>query len=153
MPEPIRRQIPDNPQSRTHKFHLGGRVGYITVEHFEDGMPAQVYIVVDEGLVFNSLVTAFASVVSVGLERSISVQVLVGQCANLQFGPSGETSDPDIPSATSFLDYASRWLVRRYPADAPPCGTCGTIMFRSGEVWKCINCKRVTAVVPASVLA
>ena len=41
---PIRRKLPDERQSLTHKFSIGGHEGYITVGMYEDGTPGEVFI-------------------------------------------------------------------------------------------------------------
>ena len=41
---PVRRKLPDERQSVTHKFSIGGHEGYITVGLYEDGTPGEVFI-------------------------------------------------------------------------------------------------------------
>ena len=40
----IRRKLPDERQSITHKFSIGGHEGYITVGKYEDGTPGEIFI-------------------------------------------------------------------------------------------------------------
>src|SRR5262249_17907908 len=40
---PVRRKLPDERQSITHKFSIGGHEGYITVGMFEDGTPGEIF--------------------------------------------------------------------------------------------------------------
>ena len=41
---PVRRKLPDERQSITHKFSIGGHEGYITVGMYEDGSPGEIFI-------------------------------------------------------------------------------------------------------------
>ena len=41
---PVRRKLPDERQSLTHKFSIAGHEGYITVGLYEDGTPGEVFI-------------------------------------------------------------------------------------------------------------
>ena len=41
---PVRHKLPDERQSITHKFSIGGHEGYITVGMYEDGTPGEVFI-------------------------------------------------------------------------------------------------------------
>src|ERR1700747_2341963 len=41
---PIRRKLPDERASVTHKFSIGGHEGYITVGLYDDGTPGEVFI-------------------------------------------------------------------------------------------------------------
>ena len=41
---PVRRKLPDERHSITHKFSIGGHEGYITVGLYEDGTPGEMFI-------------------------------------------------------------------------------------------------------------
>src|SRR6202790_4215228 len=41
---PIRRKLPDERNSLTHKFSIGGHEGYLTVGLYEDGSPGELFI-------------------------------------------------------------------------------------------------------------
>src|SRR5258708_12949520 len=43
---PIRRKLPDERRSLTHKFAIGGHEGYITVGLYEDSTPGDVFITI-----------------------------------------------------------------------------------------------------------
>ena len=40
----MRRKLPDERESITHKFSIGGHEGYITVGKYEDGTPGEIFI-------------------------------------------------------------------------------------------------------------
>src|SRR5438874_6299159 len=40
----VRRKLPDERESITHKFSIGGHEGYITVGKYEDGAPGEIFI-------------------------------------------------------------------------------------------------------------
>src|SRR5579862_9039751 len=62
---PIRRKLPDERQSVTHKFSIGGHEGYITVGMFEDGTPGEIFITMaKEGSTISGLMDSFATSVS-----------------------------------------------------------------------------------------
>jgi len=41
---PVRRKLPDERRSITHKFTIGGHEGYIIVGMYEDGSPGEIFI-------------------------------------------------------------------------------------------------------------
>ena len=59
---PIRRKLPDERQSITHKFSIGGHEGYITVGMYEDGTPGEVFIAMaKEGSTISGLMDTLAT--------------------------------------------------------------------------------------------
>jgi ribonucleoside-diphosphate reductase alpha chain len=179
----VRRRLPDERRSITHKFSIGGHEGYLTVGMYDDGSPGELFVVMaKEGSVVSGLMDSFATSVSLALQYGVPLRVLVDKFSHTRFEPSGFTGNPDIPIAKSITDYIFRWLslkfdkpllegggaseeaaapeVKALPTpearvtepgaspqqaflnqqDAPPCHTCGAIMFRSGACYKCNNC-------------
>src|SRR5690606_25490441 len=41
---PLRRRLPDERRSITHKFDIAGHEGYITAGMYEDGQPGEIFI-------------------------------------------------------------------------------------------------------------
>lgn len=108
---PIRRRLPDTRQAITHKFNVVGHEGYITVGLFEDGKPGELFITVGKsGSSENGLMDSIGIAVSVALQYGVPIEDLVKKFGNSAFGPSGMTTNSDIPFAKSFLDYIFRWL-------------------------------------------
>ncbi len=59
MYRPVRRKLPDERQSITHKFSIGGHEGYITVGMYDDGTPGEIFITMaKEGSTISGLMDA-----------------------------------------------------------------------------------------------
>ncbi len=112
---PPRRRLPDERQSITHKFSIGGHEGYITVGMFEDGMPGEVFITMSkEGSTISGLMDSFATVTSISLQYGVPLRVMVDKFSHARYEPSGFTGNPDIPIAKSISDYIFRWLGMKF---------------------------------------
>ena len=109
--EPYRRHLPDERRSITHKFRVGDQEGYLTVGLFEDGAPGEVFLkMAKEGSTVSGLTDAVALLTSIALQYGVSLEKLAGKLEQTRFEPYGVTANPDIPFATSVLDYVFRWL-------------------------------------------
>ena len=108
---PVRRKLPDERRSITHKFSIGGHEGYITVGMYDDGAPGEIFITMaKEGSTISGLMDAFATAVSFNLQYGVPLKFLVDKFAHLRFEPSGWTGNPQVPYAKSIMDYIFRWL-------------------------------------------
>ena len=132
---PIRRKLPDERASITHKFDIQGHEGYITVGMFQDGSPGEIFVkMAKEGSTLSGMVDSFAIMVSLALQYGVPLEAMVSKFAHVRFEPSGYTSNKEIPIAKSIVDYIFRWLaskfyddeakeaigiIRREPAPAP----------------------------------
>ena len=123
---PLRRRLPDERQSITHKFSIAGHEGYITVGMFEDGMPGEVFITMSkEGSTISGMMDSFATSISIALQYGVPLKVLVDKFSHARFEPSGFTNNPEIPIAKSISDYIFRWLGLKFlqKDDAPTTGS------------------------------
>ncbi len=112
---PIRRKLPDERNSITHKFSIGGHEGYFTVGLYEDGTPGELFITMaKEGSTISGLMDSFATSVSYGLQYGVPLKFFVDKFAHVRFEPSGWTGNQTIPYAKSIMDYIFRWLGNRY---------------------------------------
>jgi ribonucleoside-diphosphate reductase alpha chain len=112
---PVRRKLPDERRSITHKFSIGGHEGYITVGMYDDGAPGEIFITMaKEGSTISGLVDAFATAVSFNLQYGVPIKFLVDKFAHVRFEPSGWTGNPQIPYAKSIMDYIFRWLGAKF---------------------------------------
>jgi len=112
---PARRRLPDERQSITHKFSIGGHEGYMTVGMYEDGTPGELFCVMaKEGSVVSGLMDSFATSVSLALQYGVPLKVLVDKFSHTRFEPSGFTGNPNIPIAKSIIDYVFRWLSLKF---------------------------------------
>jgi len=112
---PVRRKLPDERRSITHKFSIGGHEGYITVGMYDDGAPGEIFITMaKEGSTISGLMDAFATAVSFNLQYGVPLKFLVDKFAHVRFEPSGWTGNPQVPYAKSIMDYIFRWLGAKF---------------------------------------
>ncbi len=114
-----RRRLPDERQSITHKFSIGGHEGYMTVGMYDDRTPGELFVVMaKEGSVVSGLMDSFATSISMALQYGVPLRVLVDKFSHTRFEPSGFTGNPEIPIAKSITDYIFRWLSLKFlPTD------------------------------------
>ena len=113
---PVRRRMPNERQSLTHKFSIGGHEGYITAGEYEDGTVGEIFLtdIGKEGSTIKGLMNAFATAISIGLQYGVPLETFVRKFAYVRFEPEGITRNPEIPFAKSMPDYIMRWLASRY---------------------------------------
>jgi ribonucleoside-diphosphate reductase alpha chain len=112
---PVRRKLPDERQSLTHKFSIGGHEGYITVGMYEDGTPGEVFIsMAKEGSTISGLMDTLATSISYGLQYGVPLKFFVDKFSHVRFEPSGWTGNQQVPYAKSIIDYIFRWLGARF---------------------------------------
>ena len=112
---PIRRKMPDERQSITHKFSIAGHEGYITVGLYEDSTPGELFITMaKEGSTISGLMDSFATAVSYGLQYGVPLKFFVDKFSHVRFEPSGWTGNPTVPYAKSVMDYIFRWLGAKF---------------------------------------
>jgi len=112
---PIRHKLPDERQSITHKFSIGGHEGYITVGMYEDGTPGEVFIAMaKEGSTISGLMDTLATSISYGLQYGVPLKFFVDKFSHVRFEPSGWTGNQQVPYAKSIIDYIFRWLGARF---------------------------------------
>jgi adenosylcobalamin-dependent ribonucleoside-diphosphate reductase len=113
---PVRRRMPRERHSLTHKFSIAGHEGYITAGEYEDGTVGEVFLtdVGKEGSTIKGLMNAFATAISIGLQYGVPLETFVRKFAYMRFEPEGYTGNPEIPFAKSMPDYIMRWVASRY---------------------------------------
>ncbi|MHC5019871.1 MAG: vitamin B12-dependent ribonucleotide reductase [Planctomycetota bacterium] len=112
---PVRRRLPDERASITHKFSVGGHEGYITVGMYEDGTPGEIFCTMaKQGSVVSGLMDTVATATSISLQYGVPIDVLVKKFGHTRFEPAGLTGNPDIPIAKSVIDYVFRWLGNKF---------------------------------------
>ena len=116
---PVRRHLPVERHSITHKFSLAGHEGYLTVGMYEDGTPGEIFIVMaKEGSTLSGVMDSFATTCSMALQYGVPLKVLVDKFSHTRFEPSGFTSNPQVPYAKSIMDYIFRYLASKFlPAE------------------------------------
>ena len=108
----LRREVlPETRLSLTHKFQINGHEGYLTIGLFEDGRPGEVFIKMSkEGSTLSGLIQGFCRAFSLAIQHGLSIQEAVARFRGMRFEPMGPTSNPEIPEASSILDYVARYL-------------------------------------------
>jgi ribonucleoside-diphosphate reductase alpha chain len=147
---PARRHLPDERPAVTHKFRVGEQEGYLTVGLFEDGTPGEVFIkIAKEGSTVSGLTDAVALLTSIALQYGVTVEKLADKLEHTRFEPYGTTENPDLPFATSVLDYIFRWLRMHFGAGgsdpvvtAAPSGvTCPDCGSQMEYLERCLVCR------------
>jgi ribonucleoside-diphosphate reductase alpha chain len=119
MPEPVRKKMPLERESITHKFNIAGHEGYITAGKYDDGTLGEIFLtdIGKEGSTLRGLLNAFATAISLGLQYGVPLETFVQKFSYMRFEPEGMTRNPEIPFAKSMPDYIMRWLASRFIED------------------------------------
>jgi ribonucleoside-diphosphate reductase alpha chain len=117
--KPLRRRLPDERASITHKFNVGGHEGYLTIGLYEDGTPGEIFLrMAKEGSTISGLMDSFATAVSLALQYGVPLKDLVNKFSHLRFEPAGFTTNRDIPMAKSLVDYIFRYMATKFMSQA-----------------------------------
>lgn len=151
-PTAHRIKLPDTRESITHKFSVGGQEGYFTVGLYDEDSPGELFVVMSkEGSTISGLLDAWAMGISLSLQYGVPLKSLVNKIQGARFSPSGPTTNPEIPVATSVVDYICRWLERRFlqanevlEDTGEYCPDCEVELQRSGTCLVCPSCGTTT---------
>ena len=117
--KPMRRRLPDERASITHKFNVGGHEGYLTIGMYEDGTPGEIFLrMAKEGSTISGLMDSFATAISLALQYGVPLKDLVNKFSHLRFEPAGFTGNRDIPMAKSLVDYIFRYMATKFMSQA-----------------------------------
>ncbi|MFW6058963.1 MAG: hypothetical protein ACODAQ_02205 [Phycisphaeraceae bacterium] len=106
-----RQSLPPVRQSITHKFQIMGHEGYLTIGLFEDGSPGEIFIkMAKEGSTLSGLVQGFCRAFSLALQYGLPLSEAVQRFKGMRFEPMGTTSNPEIPEASSIIDYVAKYI-------------------------------------------
>jgi ribonucleoside-diphosphate reductase alpha chain len=166
-----RKRLPNDRNSFTHKFSIGGQEGYIHTGFYEDGTPGEVFInMAKAGSTLHGVIDMFATAISVGLQHGVPLSTFIDKLKGTKFEPAGFTGNKDIRTTSSIGDYLGRWFEQKfsggavgsYPSavndqitdavtQAPakgqygdPCSACGNLTVRAGSCWVCTSCGTTT---------
>jgi ribonucleoside-diphosphate reductase alpha chain len=161
-PLPQREFLPDERKSITHKFRVGDQEGYITVGLYDDGRPGEIFVKINkEGSTVSGLTDAVAKLASIALQYGVPLTELAPKMRNTRFEPYGPTGNPEVPWATSVIDYIFHWLQVKFgkgqeagdreqvyptPADAVDvnsgvgCPECGALLAYQEGCLVCRSC-------------
>jgi ribonucleoside-diphosphate reductase alpha chain len=114
-PAAVRRKLPDERRSLTHKFSVAGHEGYIHVGLYDTGDPGEIFVrMAKEGSTISGLMDSFATAISLALQHGVPLHLLIDKFSRTRFEPAGFTGNPEIPRATSIMDYIFRWLAAKF---------------------------------------
>jgi len=168
---PQRMHLPDDvEQAPRHKFSVQGHTGYLHVGlHPETKQPIEIFIRLARfGSTVGGVLDNYGVLMSKALQFGIPLEKLVSHMIGSKFPPAGFTTNPDIRSAGSILDYLGRYLQHKYlggvtensiPAtdspvlpeaaddsslpdgiDGETCPECGAFLQATGACRTCTNC-------------
>jgi ribonucleoside-diphosphate reductase alpha chain len=115
----VRMKLPDERDSKTHKFSIAGHEGYLTVGLYDNQQPGEIFLrMAKEGSTISGLMDTIATMTSIALQYGVPLKALVDKFSHTRFEPSGFTNNPEIPMAKSIVDYVFRWLGNRFLQEA-----------------------------------
>jgi hypothetical protein len=122
FPVPSPRSTPRWRPGTTVAFVVGGAYGHLITSCMEDGSLADVRVVMSkEGSTVRGMTDAISATFTVGLRHGVPLVALLAPLLGTRFEPSGMTDDPEIPEASSIVDYVARRLALDY-LTAAECG-------------------------------
>ncbi len=144
-PPVVRRKLPDERRSVTHKFSVAGHEGYVHVGLYESGQPGEIFVrMAKEGSTISGLMDSFATAISLALQHGVPLKLLVDKFSRTRFEPAGFTGNPEVPRATSIMDYLFRWLGSKFVREAPAEAT--SEIDASGDLKRVVEAPNSTAV-------
>ena len=110
--KPVRKRLPDERPSMTHKFSIAGHEGYLHIGLYPDShQPGEIFITMaKQGSTLAGMMDAFATSISIALQYGVPLQDLCSKFSHMRFEPSGFTNNKQIPIAKSIMDYIFRYL-------------------------------------------
>src|SRR5690606_671798 len=114
--QPIRKRLPDERPSITHKLSIAGHEGYLHIGLYPDTqMPGEIFITMaKQGSTISGLMDAFATAISIALQYGVPLEDLCNKFSHMRFEPSGFTNNRQIPIAKSIMDYIFRYLSLKF---------------------------------------
>jgi ribonucleoside-diphosphate reductase alpha chain len=118
-----RERLPTTRKGEIHKFDIGGTEGYLQCGFFEDGRLGEIFITLaKEGSTMRGMMDCFATSISIALQSSVPLSVLIDKFRNVKFEPNGLTRNRDpnnpIPMCSSIIDYIFHYLTKYDPDSA-----------------------------------
>ncbi|MBU3924034.1 MAG: vitamin B12-dependent ribonucleotide reductase [Nanoarchaeota archaeon] len=116
-PVAVRKKLPNERQSLTHKFNISGHEGYLTVGMYESGEPGEVFINMSkEGSTMGGLMDVIGTQMSIGLQYGVPMKTMVGKFMGQKFDPRGLVleGNKDIKVASSIVDYIGQYLNKKF---------------------------------------
>ncbi len=107
----LRASLPTTRESVTHKFNIANHEGYLTIGLYPDGSPGEIFIkMAKEGSTMCGMCQAFCRAFSLSIQLGLTLPEAIARFRGMRFEPMGPTANPDIPQASSIVDYVARYL-------------------------------------------
>ena len=111
----LKRKLPDDVDSKRHKFRVGEAKGYLIQGLHEDGKLGEIFIeIAKEGSTLSGMLDSLAIVTSIALQYHVPLKDLVKKLMHVSFPPFGMTNNTKIRTADSIVDYIFRYLGSKY---------------------------------------
>jgi len=165
---PQRRKLPRLRKALRYHFSIGKLGGYVDTGEYDNGELGEIFIrATKQGSTLNGLLDSLAIVTSMALQYGVPLFDLVRKMKDMKYEPSGLTQHEEIRFAKSIPDFIFRFLAYQYLTkdeldklglkrkdkvvslknvekimdnSNPICDRCGTIMYRIGTCFTCIEC-------------
>jgi ribonucleoside-diphosphate reductase alpha chain len=114
--KPMRKRLPDERPSITHKFSIAGHEGYLHIGLYPDSnMPGEIFITMaKQGSTIAGVMDAFATAISLALQYGVPLEDLCTKFSHMRFEPSGFTNNKKVPIAKSIMDYIFRYMSLKF---------------------------------------
>jgi ribonucleoside-diphosphate reductase alpha chain len=105
------RMLPRVRASVTTSFAVGPAEGTLTVGMYPDGRPGEIALRMDkQGSTLAGMMDSISVATSLAMQRGVPLAEIVPEFRGQRFEPAGRTDDPEIPVATSVIDYVAQRL-------------------------------------------
>ncbi len=120
--KPVRKRLPDERPSITHKFSIAGHEGYLHIGLYPDTqLPGEIFITMaKQGSTVSGMMDAFATAISLAFQYGVPVEDLCAKFSHMRFEPAGFTNNQQIPIAKSIMDYIFRYLSIKFLGHGVP---------------------------------
>lgn len=152
---PHRQRMLAERKSLTVKFYIGAQKGHLTIGLDEDGIPKEIFLhdFGKQGSSLQGIGDAWATTISIMLQYGVPLEDIVEQFMHVKFEPAGMTNDPQVPKASSVVDFVMRYLATRFLTEEKTsslgiqmprntvvevvCTRCSALMSRGAREWVC----------------
>lgn len=110
-----KQHLPATRTSLTHKVVIESEQGdvsvYLTAGLYDTGEVGELFLHLGkQGSTLRGALDSWARMVSIALQWGVPAEDIIDKFKNVSFEPSGKTSNKDIPTCMSVVDYAVRWV-------------------------------------------
>jgi len=144
-------------QSETTVCGIGGSEIALTVGHYDNSTPAEIWAKMGKaGSFAHGMIDAYCKLWSIAIQYGVPLEKLISAFRYIEFPPNGLVQDhPAIKTANSVIDYIAQHMLYRYQtsSDSIPvkmqgsklCPNCGNLgvsvpLHLTGNCLTCSNC-------------